>query len=35
MNHMTLKQAKENYKTFGACDKRLLKYVLKFKDSDI
>lgn len=28
-NSLALKQAKENYKTFGACDKKMLKYVRK------
>lgn len=30
-NHMTLLQGKENYKSFGACDKKMLRYVRKPK----
>ncbi|WFD08681.1 CPCC family cysteine-rich protein [Tepidibacter hydrothermalis] len=34
-NHgLSLKQAKENYKTFGACIERLVQYVRKANDNE-
>jgi hypothetical protein len=34
-NHLTLNQARENYASFGACDKKMLKNVRKPTEDEI